>query len=41
MRTRERDHLLAVAESMLEGARQLPYLDPHPCAGWATTSVRR
>ena len=28
MRTRERDHLLAVAESMLEGARQLPYLEP-------------
>jgi hypothetical protein len=28
LRNRERNHLLAVAESMLEGARQLPYLEP-------------
>jgi hypothetical protein len=28
LRTRERDHLLAVAGSMLDGARQLPYLEP-------------
>jgi hypothetical protein len=28
LRTRERNRLLAVAESMLEGARQLPYLEP-------------
>ncbi len=28
MRKRERDHLLAVADSMLDGARQLPYLEP-------------
>jgi hypothetical protein len=28
LRKRERDHLLAVADSMLDGARQLPYLEP-------------
>jgi hypothetical protein len=28
LRTRERDRLLAVAGSMLDGARQLPYLEP-------------
>ena len=28
MRKRERDHLLAVADSILDGARQLPYLEP-------------
>ncbi len=28
MRKRERDHLLGVADSMLDGARQLPYLEP-------------
>ena len=28
MRKRERDHLLAVVDSMLDGARQLPYLEP-------------
>jgi hypothetical protein len=33
LRKRERDHLLAVAESMLDGARQLPYLE--------SASVRR
>ena len=33
MRKRERDHLLAVADSMLDGARQLPYLE--------SASVRR
>ncbi|HTX12016.1 MAG TPA: hypothetical protein VME22_25570 [Solirubrobacteraceae bacterium] len=33
MRKRERDHLLAVVDSMLDGARQLPYLE--------TASVRR
>jgi hypothetical protein len=33
LHSRQRKHLLAVADSMLEGARQLPYLEP--------TSVRR
>ena len=33
MRKRERDHLLAVVDSMLDGARQLPYLE--------SASVRR
>jgi hypothetical protein len=33
LRKRERDHLLAVADSMLDGARQLPYLE--------SASVRR
>jgi hypothetical protein len=33
MRKRERDHVLAVADSMLDGARQLPYLE--------SASVRR
>jgi hypothetical protein len=28
LRKPERDHLLAVADSMLDGARQLPYLEP-------------
>ncbi|HTU30641.1 MAG TPA: hypothetical protein VMF07_14750 [Solirubrobacteraceae bacterium] len=28
LRSRDRKHLLAVAESMLDGARQLPYLEP-------------